>query len=418
MKPFKNKALIIFILVVIAIGGFVFGRSFYQTDSTQQQPIAPKETPSHDKTEETSDTAIQTENAIDYKYLRATSYVAGHPSVGPLITTVNAKLDPINQIIQFSRNTPSSEKIALKNKVILMNKDGSIDLRDVEIGFIGETDQNGYISAGLNFDCALDKEQLGDIATIITKETYALKRLPLSAVRKDENGDTYVWRVTPIDKDKKPVIFSSADTLLLNKTAVDTTLNDNRFFEAPISVMTTDLVILNPDDALQENTIIPTVSIQDINAPSGSILFEARMKAAIESAAADIANSIENAAQCVADAQAITNAAVAAANIDEGDITGKQSTRAQANELPPEDSAGACGASASAGSCGAESAGSCGGGDSAGSCGGDSDAAGSCGGAEPSACGADPYLSDFNAPPPLQMVDPYILLGIQPLSSQ
>lgn len=409
----NNKALLLFIFVVIAIGGFIFGRSVFNSPKENKQTITPIDASSTRDQDIRAETApVPPEDNIDYHSLDDISFKAGYPNVGPLITTVNASLDPENQTIQFKKDTPQSHNIAKNNKVILLNKDGSIHLRDVEIGFIGETNAEGLITAGLSFDGALEKEELGNIATIITKETFAVKRLPLSAVQKDESGETYVWHITPIDENKSPTIFASADKLLLNKTYVNTALNDYRFFEAPISIRTTDLVLLNPNDALKENTVIPTVSINNINAPQGTMLFEARMKAAIENAEADILASIEQAEQCVANAEAMINAIPIP---DEGDITGKQSTRSQANELPQAADAGACGAP-SAGSCGGGSAGSCGGGDSAGSCG--SDSAGSCGGDQPSACGADPYLSDFNSAPPVQIIDPYILLGIEPLAAQ
>lgn len=413
MSATKNKVLTIIVLALVAIGGFIFGRSHLEQPQEKESLTESKLVRDEQHSDYKKQPPDSLEKTIEYNYLDETSFLAATPNIGPLITTVPAMLDADNQIVRFKNNTPQAKHVNKGNNVILYNQDGSVHLREVRIGFIGQSDAQGQIVAGLDFDGALDKKVLGDRATIISKETFAVKRLPLSAVVVDKENGEFLWVITPLDKNKEPTIFASANNLLVNKKRVNTEINDYRFFEVPNSILTTQLVILNPSDALKENTILPTVSIVGLDAPQGTMLFEARMKASIESAQADIALSFEQAEQCVANAEAV----VATIPIPEqGDITGRQSTRAQANELPQTDDAGSCGGSPSAGSCGGDdSTGSCGGGDSAGSCGG-GDSAGSCGGSAPSACGADPYLSDFNSEPPAQMIDPYVLLGIEPLS--
>ncbi len=162
-------------------------------------------------------------------------YTAAVPHFGPLIRTVD--FTATYQENKALVSLPEGSDLPLKQNqnVILYDKNG----KTLPLGGKIENIDNTTITISLPE--ATDTSRLNNKVSVITLETIGSKRLPLSALQKDNNDQSFVWVATPAPNGNGHIV---------EKRAITVDIKGQTYFEAGLKVRATDLVILDPDFSL------------------------------------------------------------------------------------------------------------------------------------------------------------------------
>ena len=218
-----QKIFIGLFLVILSIIGFIALKNDEKQSTANQQEIT-------------------SQKPISSKYLAST------PHYGPLIQMQEIKVVFDDDFAVGTLSVDAAKNIAKNQKVILYDKDGYVLPLGGKVIEIQNNEETRKITIQLPQDT--NTPLLFNNLDIITLETIASKRLPRSAYIKeyDEDGNEsiYVWRAT-LDKNN--------NTYTLEKLYIDLGLTVLDYFEeSGYKIHSYDLIILNPDSKIEENT--------------------------------------------------------------------------------------------------------------------------------------------------------------------
>jgi len=169
-------------------------------------------------------------------------YVASLPTFGPLIRTQPIQVE--YQIDQALATLPNdqAEEIEIGQPVILFDNEEYILPLGGAVNNIEENDQETTITVKLPEGTHI--EYLSPHMEVITMETMAAKRVPMSALQKSKTDQDYVWIVDE-SEDGTP-------KATLKRAYVDVGLkNEDFFIEGGDDIESFTYVVLNPDDNIE-----------------------------------------------------------------------------------------------------------------------------------------------------------------------
>ncbi len=170
-------------------------------------------------------------------------YVVSIPHYGPLITTQSINVKYTGNIAVGFLPESKIGKIKSGKKVVLFDKENYALPLGGEVRSIERAKDNSYkvvilVPKGTKTDL------LGNILAIIKREEIGTKRLPNTALQRDENGELYVWRA---------IQNKNSDRFSIEKTPIQILFKNEKYFvEAGQAIGSKDFVILNPDNTLAE----------------------------------------------------------------------------------------------------------------------------------------------------------------------
>ncbi len=223
------------LFLVLSMGGFFMGQSFVKTSSDTDKQI-------------TEETQISENTNSDY--------LAANLSSGPLIQTQEIHVTFSEDSATGSLKLEDPEKIKTGQAVILYDKDGIVMPLGGVISKVQEESNNELLikidlPAGTNTDFLLTEPE------IITLETNGSRRIPLSALQTEENGNSYIW-IARADIEKK--------AYTVTRQYIEKGLSGNNFFDPGYDIDTYALIILNPDKNIRSNRKY-NIEIVELNAP-------------------------------------------------------------------------------------------------------------------------------------------------------
>lgn len=183
-------------------------------------------------------------------------YLAAPPHFGPLVQRQTISVEFINNIASGTLDPAADIKtIRIGQDVILYDKaertlplGGSVTAINTE---------DNEITMTLPEDTVTEK--LLDRVDIITLETSASKRLPLSVLQTDDNSEHYVWIAVKKDDEE--------NKYQLRRQVINKGLSDHNYFEENGYVLKSDsLVILDPDTNIKTD-VLYDIKITKLNAP-------------------------------------------------------------------------------------------------------------------------------------------------------
>jgi len=215
------KTLILIIAVIF--GGLAVGK-LVSDNNAQQKDL-------------TAD--IEAANEIQENFENA-DYIAAPPTFGPIIQTTS--LDVIfseNAAVAFA-SEEQAQIIEARRSVILYDTENYVLPLGGKVESIEEKD--GAFSVRIKLPQDTNTEFLSNQVDVITKETIASKRVPLSALQ-EQAGLFYVW-----------VINQDNNNNTVEKLFIDVGLKDEEYFEEEgEKIETFTPIIINPDDKIEQN---------------------------------------------------------------------------------------------------------------------------------------------------------------------
>lgn len=234
------------LFLVLAILGYIAGMALESGEN--ETPALVKQ-----QTASIGESALP-KSAPDRKdVINPKTYTAVAPTTGPLINTVSAKRMNNGLTLSINRKeNPLCANVKPQQNIIFYNPSGAF-LAAGKITNIQSDDNNDDIIVEYLYYTkdAVDipAQDFASIADIIISETGPLKRIPLSAVVQ-EQGQSVVY----IAKNQSAAADEGIITVAIESTPISTALKDNWFVEVGNTIRKSDLVIINPDDALNEET--------------------------------------------------------------------------------------------------------------------------------------------------------------------
>lgn len=197
--------------------------------------------PNDESTTENKDSIAATTSAeenLNIIPIETFGYNAAAPHFGPLIRITD--LTATYQENEALASLPIDSDVTAKQNqnVILYDKNGKI----LPLG--GKVEKIDGDTLIISLPEATDTSLLNQKVSVITLETIGSKRLPLSALQKDDNNKSFVWVATPAPNTNGHTV---------EKRAITVDIKGDKYFEAGLKVRATDLVILDPDSSLEAN---------------------------------------------------------------------------------------------------------------------------------------------------------------------
>ena len=170
-------------------------------------------------------------------------YLAIHPHFGPLVQTQKIKVtfDDEKDLATGSLNSEDLEKIRTKQKVVLYDREDITLPLGGEVSHIDKTTNTITITLPEGTNTSYLAAELD----IIIRETVGSKRLPLSALQTDKNGETYVWIAKQNEEQNQ---------FQVQRQTITKGLHDSNYFEEDgHTIQAYDLVILNPNKKIRSD---------------------------------------------------------------------------------------------------------------------------------------------------------------------
>ena len=170
-------------------------------------------------------------------------YVAAIPQYGPLIHIQEITVSYEKDTATGTLKNDLASKIMAPQDVILYDKDHFVLPLGGKVKEVKQEDNSSIVTITLPQETNTDL--LSSTVGIITLETSASKRLPLSALQTDENNAFYVWMM----EQKEDSVKSNVRRQYINVGMQD----DKYFEEAGQEIGSFDLVLINPDKKVKSN---------------------------------------------------------------------------------------------------------------------------------------------------------------------
>lgn len=228
MQTYLKYLLTVIVLLVVGLGGF----TLYKKQATPNTP---------------SNAITETIPSIEIS-----DYLAAQPHYGPLVITQTIT-------VTFNKDSATGEisqdkivPIEPGQDVILYDKDGHA----MPLGGVVKSTENNKVIITLPQGTKTD-HLLGEL-DIITLETKASARLPLSALQTDETGESFIWLAQH---------DISENSFTFTRHTIKKGLSDATYFEeSGFTLRANDLIVLNPDDKIRSDKKYMII-ITNLNAP-------------------------------------------------------------------------------------------------------------------------------------------------------
>lgn len=183
-------------------------------------------------------------------------YIGVFPSTGPLTIIKNLSVLYEGDFAIANIEQTDLNDIKIGKKVVLYDDESvAMPLGGTVHHF---TTQNEQLNVFIKLPEGTNTEFLANIVGVITTETNASQRLPLSAIQTDQNDRTFIWVATQT---------SSTDLYTLKKKDITIGIQDDRFFEPRGFHQIPDgLTIINPDKKINTETPYDVLE-EKLNAP-------------------------------------------------------------------------------------------------------------------------------------------------------
>lgn len=215
---------ILTLILVVAFGGIAMGKYI----STYNKPLT---------SEEASNQEVQ---KIQQEFEDA-DYVATPPTFGPIVQTTPLIVSYHGQD-QASGNISQDQAQIIEERrpVILYDQDSYVLPLGGVVTAIKNTSDIEY-TINITLPEQTNTEFLSNNVDVITKETVASKRIPLSALQ-EQSGLTYVWIVDQNNENQNT----------LEKLFINIGLSDEEYFEEDgEKIESYTLVVINPNDKIK-----------------------------------------------------------------------------------------------------------------------------------------------------------------------
>jgi hypothetical protein len=228
--PLLIKTGLAALIVALVGGGFFMLFNNRLSDNTELPAIAKLDNASPDM------------NATEGK-----RYLVAKPHYGPLVLTFPLTVTYDNEKDLARARIESKESAALhpRQQVILYNLENNVLPLGGRVTSIREN--NGGTQVLITLPDQTDTALLSPQPEVITRETIASQRVPLTALQQDEAGRDYVWIAEESNVD---------EGYSLRRRYVSVVNKDKFFFETDLNVLDThDLIVVNPDANLGEGMV-------------------------------------------------------------------------------------------------------------------------------------------------------------------
>lgn len=240
------------------------------------------------------------------------NYIAVNPSFGPLIVTVNLPVtfeeEQATGFIPNNKPENNDQRISVGQDVVLYDRNDFPQPLGGKVSKINNQEEQVQIVVDL--PKGTDTSLLSPYVDIITLETKASKRLPKTAIMRDENDQAFVWRAFPD--------FEFEDAYKLSRLDINVGRGDQDFFEeAGFKIKSDDLVIVNPNDEIKAE-VAYTLNVSELNAYLHNPIRQAWITLELDRLEEQQIRMIREAEECAARAQI--------ANADQEPQLGSQTT--------------------------------------------------------------------------------------------
>lgn len=205
----------------------------------------------------TSDT-----NSISFKASNKSKPLVGaSPSYGPLIDIVKLPAYYKNDDAVIDASRVSNAEIRKGQSVALYNKKGAIMPLGASVSNIDDMTR-----VMITLPKSTNVELLSNEVGVLVIETRASKRLPTSALQKDENGETYVW-IAQLEE--------GTEKYNIRRQYIKISIQNGVFFEeSGYKIKSKDLVITTPHSDIQSDKSYD-VTIEEFEAPTNNPIKQA-----------------------------------------------------------------------------------------------------------------------------------------------
>ncbi len=207
-----------------------------------------------------------------------TTLVAAMPSLGPLLKTqaVETVLDEATGTAKFEIDSTQAKEIKNNQSVMLYNNDGKIlyKLGKIKDTVTADSRKNGTISIPKD----IEFKNLSKEMQVLTLKEYKTKRVPITALKQDEDNGPYVWVAEKPEKDieisdkgnvvidRHPELMNKATNLPVKKYFLHPKNNNGVLIDLGDRIPINTIVLLDPP-TLEEGQSYPTL-LTKIQAPA------------------------------------------------------------------------------------------------------------------------------------------------------
>lgn len=175
------------------------------------------------------------------------NYIAAPPAVGPLVIMIElkARYEEPDKAIATIAETPAypfekNQKVALYDKEF-----ESVLPLGGRVQFVNK--ENGQWTLYINLPQGTNTDLLADKVGVIVYESTSSQRLPLSALQEDKTGNNFIWLARKHPEQKGKFFAQKMPLTILHK-------NESFFEPDTFDLEVDDLVIINPDSKINEET--------------------------------------------------------------------------------------------------------------------------------------------------------------------